>query len=532
MRKKITLLTFFVLNMTISFSQNSVQRRYVSPATNFQFSLMCLDTAIGGYALAGFNYLDNCSENTNIAPCVIMTGSSGIPVWSYNYSFCNQVYCYDIKSTVGQSEGILGGIIIAGEFATNLLASEYPFLLKLSPTGDILWAKRISNIQGYYNCITVTNDSGYFSCGSENGNSLLSKWDINGNLQWSMGYGNTGSRAYRAYQLRDNGYIISGRARQGSTDRPYVLRTDSNGNLIWYREFVLISTNNDAYTLDMTLSSDSGYVISGYGPFGKGFLLKIDKAGTFLWAKRYSIPNSSLLQGLVETPDKGFFIIGKYAGGSSLGHSSFIMKVDSLGNHIWNKIFMDSIFYPYKIIRKDFIHYSFVTNHELQPFHYNACVLFDTLGIPACIDTSLHCNVETINPTIFSSISPHLLNLSTATLAVYKDSFNVIVYDGCSNQVLSWNNIPNSTANEISERNDYEISLSPNPVTSELRIQNAELKIEHVEIYNVLGEKRLTLNPSPKGEGLRVDVSSLASGIYFVKVKGEKEERVAKFVKQ
>jgi len=46
------------------------------------------------------------------------------------------------------------------------------------------------------------------------------------------------------------------------------------------------------------------------------------------------------------------------------------------------------------------------------------------------------------------------------------------------------------------------------------------------------GEKCLTLNPSPKGEGLRLDVSSLASGIYFVKVRGEKEERVGKFVKQ
>jgi hypothetical protein len=75
-------------------------------------------------------------------------------------------------------------------------------------------------------------------------------------------------------------------------------------------------------------------------------------------------------------------------------------------------------------------------------------------------------------------------------------------------------------------------SLSPNPATDQLKIDNGELKIDRIEIYNVLGEKRLTLSPSPNGEGLRVDVSSLASGIYFIKVKGEKEERIGKFVKQ
>ena len=35
-----------------------------------------------------------------------------------------------------------------------------------------------------------------------------------------------------------------------------------------------------------------------------------------------------------------------------------------------------------------------------------------------------------------------------------------------------------------------------------------------------------------KGEGVSIDISALSPGIYFVKVRGEKEERVARFVKQ
>ena len=45
--------------------------------------------------------------------------------------------------------------------------------------------------------------------------------------------------------------------------------------------------------------------------------------------------------------------------------------------------------------------------------------------------------------------------------------------------------------------------------------------------------KVLTPNPSPSGEGsASIDVSMLAPGIYFVKVRGEKTEAMLKFVKE
>ncbi|MBK5286778.1 MAG: T9SS type A sorting domain-containing protein, partial [Bacteroidia bacterium] len=69
------------------------------------------------------------------------------------------------------------------------------------------------------------------------------------------------------------------------------------------------------------------------------------------------------------------------------------------------------------------------------------------------------------------------------------------------------------------------------------------------EVWDVMGRrmKDLTPGPSPLGEGSAslpatangsqhwqagIDVSELKSGIYFVKVRGEKEERVGKFVKE
>ncbi|MBK5286432.1 MAG: T9SS type A sorting domain-containing protein, partial [Bacteroidia bacterium] len=79
------------------------------------------------------------------------------------------------------------------------------------------------------------------------------------------------------------------------------------------------------------------------------------------------------------------------------------------------------------------------------------------------------------------------------------------------------------------------VNIYPNPVTNELRIKNAELRIESVEIYDVVGGlvKNLTPFPSPLGEGrsVSVDVSELMPGIYFLKLKTEKGIVIKKLMK-
>ena len=77
-----------------------------------------------------------------------------------------------------------------------------------------------------------------------------------------------------------------------------------------------------------------------------------------------------------------------------------------------------------------------------------------------------------------------------------------------------------------------DLSLSPNPATNQLTIDNGKLIIERIEIYNVLGEKVFEKRLSSDIGRPTISVADFPSGIYFVKVKGEKEERVAKFVKQ
>ena len=75
-------------------------------------------------------------------------------------------------------------------------------------------------------------------------------------------------------------------------------------------------------------------------------------------------------------------------------------------------------------------------------------------------------------------------------------------------------------------------SVFPNPVTKELRIKNTELRIEKVEICNVYGEKIFSQRPTANSWQLTVNVSDFNPGIYFIKVKGDQQEQILKFVKQ
>ena len=72
------------------------------------------------------------------------------------------------------------------------------------------------------------------------------------------------------------------------------------------------------------------------------------------------------------------------------------------------------------------------------------------------------------------------------------------------------------------------ISISPNPTTGELRIESGKLKIESVEVFDIYG--RMQKAECRKQHVL--DISDLATGLYFVKIKTESGEVVRKVVKQ
>ena len=79
--------------------------------------------------------------------------------------------------------------------------------------------------------------------------------------------------------------------------------------------------------------------------------------------------------------------------------------------------------------------------------------------------------------------------------------------------------------------------ISPNPATDFIEISGINhmlkygVEYSNIKIYTVLGEIQTTPNPTPalsaSRDGVRIDISGLAPGMYFVRI----GDRVSKFVK-
>ncbi|MBL0342765.1 MAG: T9SS type A sorting domain-containing protein [Bacteroidetes bacterium] len=97
----------------------------------------------------------------------------------------------------------------------------------------------------------------------------------------------------------------------------------------------------------------------------------------------------------------------------------------------------------------------------------------------------------------------------------------------------TWCHLDNFTIQETTslqtiQQNAY-FQISPNPATTEINIRQLQSvnQKESVSILNHLGQKLFTSSYSEK-----IDVSNLASGLYYLEIRTDNEIYFTKFLKQ
>ena len=96
---------------------------------------------------------------------------------------------------------------------------------------------------------------------------------------------------------------------------------------------------------------------------------------------------------------------------------------------------------------------------------------------------------------------------------------------------LNWKSITIVPPNiGIKEKTDdfSSIQVYPNPTTGELTIENGELRIKGVEVFDVYGRKQLTID---NGQ-LTINISNFSAGVYFVRITTENGVVIKKVVKE
>ncbi|OGF58631.1 MAG: hypothetical protein A2Y62_02570 [Candidatus Fischerbacteria bacterium RBG_13_37_8] len=162
-------------------------------------------------------------------------------------------------------------------------------------------------------------------------------------LTWAHTYGgNNIEIATAILQTNDSGYIAAGYTNSfsaGSYD-VWIFKLDASGAIVWQKTF----GGSDAdYAYSIQQTNDNCYIIAATTlSFGVSklstWVLKIDSAGNIIWQKIYSGSIIFAAKSIQQTSDDGYILAG-YAEYQMYVSDIWILKLDSSGNIIWQNIY-------------------------------------------------------------------------------------------------------------------------------------------------------------------------------------------------
>jgi len=282
-------------------------------------------------------------------------------IFFFQFLILNSAFSQAFQRTYGGTRSETGTCIqqtLDGNYIISGMAGSFTngyndaYLLKIDPTGNLLWSKTYGgtgNEYCYY--VSTCTDGGFIMTGSTdslssgNGDLFLIKTDSDGNHQWSATVGGTGGDyGWYVLQADDGGFIVSGFSNSfgnGSWDG-YIVKTNSAGTLQWTKVFA--GTGGDEL-YGMNKTKDNGYIITGKtstNSFGSSdiWLIKLNSNGDTTWTRQYGKATEDAGNAVKQTKDGGYIIAGDSHTYANLGaHRAALVKTDSLGEMQWAKVF-------------------------------------------------------------------------------------------------------------------------------------------------------------------------------------------------
>jgi hypothetical protein len=236
-----------------------------------------------------------------------------------------------------------------------------------------------------------------------------------------------------------------------------------------------------------------------------------------LWKKLYDGAGSGSDFGMALVADSAanVYVIGKSYYSPTNGFDIATIKYDSGGTQVWAKNFNGSSNDHDEAVAVDVDHtgnvivlgtsYNTTTSADFQLIQY------DPAGTQQWEKKYTRSNAA---------------GSAEDAAALFVDPLDNIYVAGTS--ALDYGVVKYSTTVGISDGPlDASIVLFPNPSDGRFLVKSGSHPIEKMEVYNAVGMKMLTVF-----EGKEIDLSGLASGIYFVKIYGDGQVQTARAMKR
>jgi hypothetical protein len=230
-----------------------------------------------------------------------------------------------------------GGYVAIAYDYDNVTSVDSVVLIKVDATGNLNWlTKYPASDVGIVHSVIQTQSGEYVVEGYHNQKSALCKFDANGGFLWRQLYGvQTAHPEYigKVVENADGSFTVAGNnALTFGAHDVYVYKTDANGVLIWEQQY----GQSTAMATDMSITADGGYIITGvknYNNFPRVILIKTDSNGNQQWAKEYNGNGTGTHKAysVRQTMDGGYIVGGAKVTSFYERENMYLIKTDELG---------------------------------------------------------------------------------------------------------------------------------------------------------------------------------------------------------
>ena len=359
---------------------NIIWKKKIGNNNNESFNSI-ISTHDSCYVLAGNIF--NSSDTSSDILCVKIN-TNGDTLWTKEINMGYNDNALSIQQTKDN------GYIIAGYASQNSTPLSLIAVVKLDSNGNLTWGKTFtcSNFDNYANSIKQMPDSGYIVIGFVDSlsanfpSTYLMRLTPSGDILWAKKQVITSSNYTTGYDvIVSDSSLICYLATNEFNNNSIIMKTDFSGNVLWRKKY-----NVEGYyeyeiipSLKIHLISDSIFIFNS----GRSFT-KIDSSGIPLWTRSSPL---DFIGDVIENIDKGFTFFGiPYIIVKSFGNGNIsIIKSDSSGFvnssycNSWNSVPTYSAF-PIDMLSVPFALASTASNIVSHPVITNASTTISGYG--------------------------------------------------------------------------------------------------------------------------------------------------------